>query len=322
MTQIFMAAKTDKTCPVIWLLTDNKPGHRNQLKGLGNRLRVLAGAALHWIDVSAVSVPLWRVLLGRPPVLGPGLPRPDLIIAAGSSTHRLLLALRNLKGARKLVLMKPNFPLRWIDGAIIPQHDKVKPGLGVFLSQGVINAITPLHELAKQQRGLILLGGPSAHFRWSDAAVTAQIEELLHAYPQWSWCISSSRRTPVSCQQAVTALETNRIQVVTPQNTDEHWLSAALANSRAVWITPDSMSMVCEALTSGVPTGVFQLSPKSDKSRVVKGLAQLQSQHLISAWDDQYKVMTASAEPSGLFWQADAAARWVIKYYLPGEAKS
>ena len=28
--------------PVVWLLTDNKPGHKNQLKGLGNRLRVLA----------------------------------------------------------------------------------------------------------------------------------------------------------------------------------------------------------------------------------------------------------------------------------------
>src|SRR5690606_9613681 len=33
--------------PVIWLITDNKPGHKDQLKGLGNRLRVLTGAAVY-----------------------------------------------------------------------------------------------------------------------------------------------------------------------------------------------------------------------------------------------------------------------------------
>lgn len=46
--------------PVVWLLTDNKPGHKNQLKGLGNRLRVLTGAALYWISAEEYPVPLWR----------------------------------------------------------------------------------------------------------------------------------------------------------------------------------------------------------------------------------------------------------------------
>jgi len=315
-----MAASAKTSCPVIWLLTDNKPGHRNQLKGLGNRLRVLAGASLHWIDVSTVKTPLWRVLLGRPPALEPALPKPDLIIAAGSGTHRLLLALRKLKGARTLVLMKPGFPLRWVDGAIIPQHDRVKPGPNLFLTQGAINAVTPVKELSTQPRGLILVGGPSAHFQWSDDAVVAQIQELLHSYPQWSWVISSSRRTPASCLQALAALETNRIQVLTPQDTGEHWLSTALAHSRCAWITPDSNSMVCEAATSGVPTGVFQL-PAKRRGRVALGLAAMQDQHLVATWNDHYKVMTASPGSRILFWQADAAARWVMTHFLPTRPK-
>ena len=41
-----MRSDVGSRTPVVWLLTDNKPGHRNQLKGLGNRLRVLAGASV------------------------------------------------------------------------------------------------------------------------------------------------------------------------------------------------------------------------------------------------------------------------------------
>ena len=101
----------DASTPVVWLLTDNKPGHRNQLKGLGNRLRVLAGASTYWIDVSPTKVPLWRALLASSPRMEASLPRPDLVIAAGSGTHRLLLALRKRRGTRTLVIMKPAFPL-------------------------------------------------------------------------------------------------------------------------------------------------------------------------------------------------------------------
>ena len=76
--------------PVVWLLTDNKPGHKNQLKGLGNRLRVLTGAALYWVSADEYPVPLWRALLGVAPAMDTALPKPDLMVAAGTGTHRLL----------------------------------------------------------------------------------------------------------------------------------------------------------------------------------------------------------------------------------------
>ena len=77
----------DASTPVVWLLTDSKPGHRNQLKGLGNRLRVLTGASTYWVDASAMKIPLWRAVLGSPPRMQESLPRPDLVVAAGSGTH-------------------------------------------------------------------------------------------------------------------------------------------------------------------------------------------------------------------------------------------
>src|SRR5690554_6989056 len=106
-----MATNNTSAAPVIWLITDNKPGHKNQLKGLGNRLRVLTGAAVYWVNAEDYSVPLWRAVLGLAPVMDTALPPPALIVAAGTGTHRLLLALRRYRKARTVILMKPAFPL-------------------------------------------------------------------------------------------------------------------------------------------------------------------------------------------------------------------
>ena len=94
----------DAQAPVIWLITDNKPGHRNQLRGLAGRLRALTGAKLYWLNAADYTVPLWRALLGLAPTLDKALPQPDLIVAAGSGTHRLLLALRRYRRARTLAV--------------------------------------------------------------------------------------------------------------------------------------------------------------------------------------------------------------------------
>lgn len=306
-----------ESAPVVWLLTDNKAGHRNQLKGLGNRLRVLAGASLHWLEASTVNVPLWRALTGIPPGLPDDLPHPDLIIAAGSGTHRLLLSLRRLRGSRTLVIMKPAFPTGWVDAAIIPAHDSPRPNRNVFISQGVINTITPLARITDKPEALILIGGPSRHFKWDDDVVHEQVTGLISTYPQWRWTISDSRRTPTVLHARLAEMANLKVTVVNSQQTHENWLNHQLAASRAVWITPDSMSMVCEAITSNVPTGVLTLTP-SRGSRVANGVGQLvQSGHL-AEWSDHAAVMTGNKNHHPVLWEADRAARWVLaKRLLP-----
>lgn len=308
--------------PVVWLLTDNKPGHRNQLKGLGNRLRVLTGASLHWIDTTAIKVPLWRALLASPPSLSPepALPQPDLAIAAGSGTHRLLLALRKRRRTKTLVIMKPGFPLAMVNGAIIPAHDRVQPGPQILLTHGVINAITPLAEITGKQEALILIGGPSPHYDWDDDAIAEQVSSLISHYPGWRWTISSSRRTPKALQDRLDQFPGQRVTVVHPQQTHENWLSHQLAASRAVWVTPDSMSMVCEAATSGVPAGLLELSGRPG-SRVAKGVDQLVKDGHIADWLNHAGVMAANPSHNGVLWEADRAARWIIQQgFVPGSA--
>ncbi|WP_150914449.1 mitochondrial fission ELM1 family protein [Marinobacter halotolerans] len=309
-------SKQPAEAPVIWLLTDNKPGHRSQLKGLGNRLRVLAGASLHWVDASLTKVPFWRVLLTRPPPLqDPELPDPDLIIAAGSSTHRLLLALRKFKKARTLVMMKPDFPVRLISAAMIPAHDRVPPSSRVLVTEGVVNAITPLARITEKQEALVLLGGPSPHFDWKDDAILEQLSELISRYPDWGWTISSSRRTPRALQDRLDQLAGSRVAVVHPEQTYQDWLSHKLAASRAVWVTPDSMSMVCEAATSGVPTGLFEIPAKAG-SRVAEGVGRLRKGGYVALFRDHSRVMSGNVTRADTLWEANRAALWVLEQGL------
>ncbi|EMP54023.1 hypothetical protein MSNKSG1_18155 [Marinobacter santoriniensis NKSG1] len=307
----------DQHTPVVWLITDGKPGHRNQLKGLGNRLRVLAGASLHWLDAREISTPLWRVLLGAPPAL-PDLPDPDLIVAAGTGTHRLILALRRVRNSKTLVLMKPSFPLNWVDAAIIPEHDDVSASDRVLVSEGVINSITPLAKLTTKHEALVLIGGPSPHFHWDSDAIASQLSQLPASYPDWRWTISDSRRTPADLRQRLAELAAPRVTVVSSDQTHENWLAHQLSASRAAWVTPDSMSMVCEAVTSGVPTGLLEL-PSKGHSRVALGIARLAERGRIAHWRDHPAVMSARLRHDSKLWEADRAARWVIKrFWNPG----
>jgi mitochondrial fission protein ELM1 len=297
--------------PVIWLITDQKPGHRNQLRGLGNRLRVLTGASLHWVPASDYPVSRWRALLGCAPRISADLPSPDLIIAAGSSTHRLLLALRRFQRARTLVLMKPGFPLRLVSGAIIPAHDGLTESDRVLVTEGVINTMTPLAQLTPKQEALALIGGPSRHTSWDDAAIVDQIRTLITEHPGWRWTISNSRRTPESLTRQLDSLQSLHVSVVDHRRTHDTWLNHQLSASRAVWVTPESVSMVSEAVTSGVPAGLLDV-PLAPGSRIAAGIQRFVEQKLARTWSDRSQVMIATAERHSRFWEANRAARWVI----------
>lgn len=300
--------------PVVWLLTDDRPGHQSQLRGLGERLQALAGAELHHIP--ARQHPLSLAQLWRGSFALPAAPPPSLILAAGHGTHRLLLALRRRLGVPAVVLMKPSFPLAWVDGAIIPAHDNPPLKPHVLAVQGVLNSASPASVRTTDKKALILAGGPSRHFRWDSEALAWQIQCLCQHYPDWQWTLVSSRRTPPGLGVKLQSLAA--LQQVAPEDTGPHWLPAQLQASRVAWVTPDSASMVSEALTSGLATGLLALPPRR-RSRVARGVQALVEAGTLHQWPDHTAVMAADAKSGGL-WEADRAARWLIRRFFPGAA--
>ena len=265
-----MSEAAGKRSPlIVWIVSDGKPGHLNQSLGLAEALARAAPAEIHILRAR----PAWRawlvLLLKRLP--HDTLPRPDLIIGAGHATHLTLLALRRAYGGRSVVLMKPSLPRRCFDLCIVPEHDGVAADVRTLVTAGALNRIRPA-RVRDAGHGLILIGGASKHFDWDSDAIQLQIKSILARTPDTQWTLTTSRRTPVDFLETLPAFP--NLTLIPHTATPPDWLPAQLARSSTVGVTPDSASMVFEALTAGADVGVFDL-PVNPKSRVGRAIAQL-----------------------------------------------
>lgn len=298
---------------MVWFFTDDKPGHLNQLKGLESRLLAHANIEPCWVSVTVKKISWVDAILKRIPYDCE--PVPDLVVGAGSATHKYLVAARRKYHCLSLLLMKPSLPLWLFDAAIIPEHDNPPTRDNILITTGVLNNVVPRvagsRKLPSKKLGLILIGGASKHYIWDDDAILQQIESVVAKSTDIDqWVLGNSRRTPESFLVKIKQRQLDRVDVVEHQNTGASWLPSSMSRSQRIWVTPDSVSMVYEAITSGAETSIFDLEPKQE-SRIVKGVNRLLGKNLISKWP----VMEPGGQQPEL-WEADRAAVWVLERML------
>jgi len=296
---------------VVWRLLDGKSGHENQTLGLANALAELMPLSVHDLPV----VGGWRawlaLLLGRC-AQGAALPDPDLIIGAGHATHVDMLACRRARGGRAVVLMRPSLPRRWFDLCVIPAHDGVGPSAGVLISQGALNHLRPSEEKASDI-GLILVGGPSSHHGWDQAALCDQVGAISVADPR-RWTVATSRRTPAATLAALQALALDNLTIVPSANTAPGWLAIQLAPTPLVWVTEDSVSMLYEALTAGAACGVLPV-PRVRAGRVSAGVEALLKGGTVTSFAD-WQGGQPLVPPKTHFDEAARCARWIRQQWF------
>lgn len=246
---------------VAWQLADGKRGHERQSEGLLAALAQRCTLATYRVAVRAThGAYLGEILRGRF-AAGDGLPRPDLLIGAGRATQPALVAARRAHGGRSVYLMRPALPWRCFDACIVPRHDAPPTRADVLVSEGPLNPVVP--AAARQaDLGLILLGGPSAHHAWDEAAVLTQVRQILATAPGHEWRLADSRRSPPGLGRALAALAGPRVHYVAAATAPADWLPAHLARAAEVWVSADSMAMLYEALSSGACVGLIDVPPR------------------------------------------------------------
>ncbi|WEN43758.1 hypothetical protein CKCBHOJB_03388 [Thauera sp. GDN1] len=292
----------------LWLITDNKPGHRSQLQGLAQALAARTAVEAHWIDAPAGRSALWQWVRGRFP-LGAGLPDPDLILVAGHRTHLAGLAARRARGGRLIALMRPSLPLGCFDLCVIPQHDNPPARANVVATRGVLNTARPSAE-READKGLFLIGGPSKHHGWDTPGLLAQIDAILTATPAMRWTLTTSRRTPADTESALLALRERGVDVRPVRNTPPGWAMEQVARSAQAWVTEDSVSMVYESLTAGAATGLLGV-PRLGETRITAGVAQLQREGFVTTFSDWRRDGALHTPPTRLA-EADRVAEAVL----------
>lgn len=232
----------------ILVISDEKKGHENQSLGLAEALlRRRPGS--------------YELVSCNKPIKLDNNSHFDLAISAGTRTHPFLLRWSRALRCSSVVIMKPSlFPSFLFSFCLIPQHD-FKPDASEThrrrLTKGSLNRIPEEHP-PKEACGLILIGGPSKHYRWEETPIIEAIKRIISARPDLTWTLGDSRRTPESTRRALLQLELP-ISFVSHQAASSDWLPQELLRSSEAWVSPDSASMLSEALTAGCRLGTLPL---------------------------------------------------------------
>ncbi len=302
--------------PTIWLIGDGKPGHENQSLGLADAIARRLPCAVQWISIAGKRGVLTRVRAAIQ--ASAGLPKPDLIIAAGHATHLALLFLARKHRAKSIVLMRPSLPMAWFDLCIVPSHDFKKANnlANVIVTRGALNRVAP-PDASPQGGGMILIGGPSVTHGWDGKTL---LNSLAAITSNGDWQLTDSRRTPAGFIGEI-ASRLPRIEIFPHQETTPDWLPARLARAGEVWVTEDSVSMVYEALSSGASVGLLPMPRLLTDSRVLRGLEQLVADGFLTPFADWEKSQRLEKPPS-ILREADRCAEEVIQWIYPRKLHS
>ena len=293
---------------VVWRFSDGKAGHDSQSLGLVDALQRRTDIDAYDIPVSSGAGLDW--MLGRFPA-GSLLPDPWLMIGAGHSTHLPLLSAHRARGGKTVVLMRPDLPKSLFDLCIIPEHDRPAQADNILVTHGSLNRMQPGY-VSGSNRGLLMVGGPSRHYHWNHQQVAEQIARVIRYSPVRDWVLTTSRRTPPGFAEHIRRIVFNRnlrLTVLSWRDTTDQWLSLQLSRSCCTWVTEDSVSMIYEALTAGVPVGLLSVKPRR-QGRIVTGVQTLVASGNVMRFND-WSAGRPLPRPRQMFNEANRVARQI-----------
>ncbi|MFD1702330.1 ELM1/GtrOC1 family putative glycosyltransferase [Methylopila henanensis] len=209
---------------------------------------------------------------------------PLRIVASGAAAERVVAAYRSLYGEHLFAAFsgRPSWSAPIFDVALVPRHS-LKPGeqesgFGLpaakrsILRRGVPVRRAPASSDAPQ--GVFaMIGGVNKAFEIDPDRIVAQIERLLENGAPPPFTVAFSRRTPAGVESWLRAALGDRVFFV--DRRDRAGFETALVGAAEYVVTPDSLTMLCEACDTGKPVRVFDLvcfDPGSTTARCVQDL--------------------------------------------------
>lgn len=275
----------------IAIISDGRPGHYNQSRGLVRLLAKERPVTLHWCDAPihhkwlrpmlqwCVNQRQWHLahpLLQHlhktsPTALIPD--KTDLVIGTGGNTRFLLAWLSAKLGVKTIYIGS----LRGLDPDLLGKVMTLTP---TGSDNNIIMPFAPVdidtQDLARQGLALtdelqsqtplytLIIGGsrPDCHFEDNDWKTLANAMQTIAERDGIRWLLTTSPRTGVDAEKLLRQAIAPRLLAkatwfaTNPEKVMQPYLGAA----QRVYVTEDSTTMVTEAIVSGKP--VTTLSPR------------------------------------------------------------
>ena len=235
-------------------------------------------------------------------------PFPDLVFAAGRATIPYLRHLRRASGGKvfTICLQDPRTGPGTADVIWVPEHDRLR-GANVLTTLTSPHPLRP-HVLAAARRdpdpriaGLphprvaMVLGGPSAHYRFDDtdtaalARIAGDLARAGHAV-----MVTPSRRTPpivlAAIREALVEAGALPSRAFVWDGAGANPYAQILANAEAIVVTGDSVNMVGEALATGAPVHVYE--PTGGHAKVLGFVDKLVKEGYVRRWSGNIESWT------------------------------
>ena len=239
---------------------DSKIGHEKQVLAILDNLALTQDLL---IEERYISNPVWLELLLYLLKIKPKQDSiPDIIIGAGSTTTIPMLRYKTDNKTKVISVMKPQFFESKFDLIVAPRHDYKMVPNNVFTYIGSLSKVNINPKL--ENIGLIVIGGVNKHFNFDDDYLISQIDFVISLFPDTSWIIFNSRRTPKSFNEKIE--QNASIDKFVNVNKDFEPLDDYLPKAKFKFVTPDSVNMIFESLSSSGETYLFDMhSPKENK---------------------------------------------------------
>lgn len=214
---------------------------------------------------------------------------PDYIVSSGSSLAPINFILARENMAKSIVNMRPSIlSTNRFDLVIMPQHDRPPRRKNVVTTDGALNIIDQDY-LKEQAKNLVevsgvkyellgsyiglLVGGDTKNFRLSKELVLEVIKQIKlasQALPA-NILVTTSRRTSKEIEKLVKDEFNNypacKILIIANENNIPWAIGGILGLSRLVVVSPESISMICEAVASERYVLVFNSAGIDDRHK-------------------------------------------------------
>lgn len=292
---------------VCWTITDEFPGMKSQVIGLAEAIglpTVHKTCQRRW-PWGWLSLPFGNALAQLTPgsdSLSP--PWPDLVISCGRRSAPLALEIKKASKGKAFAvhIQNPLFNYDSFDLIVVPEHDKLT-GPNVVTTKGAIHKVTPkkIEEGLEQHRDLfqglpspyntVLLGGNTNRYKMSEAAMDALIEQIfsIREITQGSVLVTPSFRTPFRQKLTNAFANDPAIFLADIENLNPYFAMLGIADT--LFVTDDSVNMVCEACSTGKPVYILPLlGQKNTKPK--KLIQELEEQKIVRSFQGEIEAWT------------------------------
>jgi mitochondrial fission protein ELM1 len=260
---------------ICWTITDVFPGMKSQVVGLAEAIGL---PTLHktctrrwpwgWLGIPWGN-PLHQ-LTPQSDALTP--PWPDLVISCGRRSAPLALAIKSQNAGKTFAvhIQDPLVNRAAFDLVIAPEHDKLE-GPNVISTKGALHKVTPqkiaqevevhkaLFEGLPRPYSTVLLGGTTHRHKMTPEAMEALLQTifLIREKTQGTVLVTPSFRTPF--RDLLTKALSQEANIILAQIETVNPYFAMLGVADFIFVTDDSVNMICEACSTGKPVYTLPL---------------------------------------------------------------